>query len=182
VTAEKLFDLLVQEHQAAQVARPCSWLNNSPLRRLIRYGGTRPIAFTVRKRVRTSISALSQGSTTSPSRIPVLRPTSKQKHILVQLTLEGEHDEAIKAFKEVIAELPASFQIKIADAYESSRSALVLVRMTWEAWAILTMAMDMKFVGLIIGASLIHDHDESVRDVPRVEENIPFRHRRRIDR
>lgn len=184
VTAEKLFDLLVQEHQAAQVARPLlSGANQpdpAPLPRLLRYGGTRPIAFNVRKRERTSISALSQGSTTSPTRIP--HPTRTQKHILVQLTLDGEPNAAIKTFKEAIAELPAEFQVKIADAYETSRSALVLVRMTWEAWAVLTMAIDLKFVGLIIGKSLIHDRDESARDVPKVGENIPFHHRGRKDR
>ena len=62
---------------------------------------------------------------------------SRDREILVKLTLGGNFGEAAKEFCDVIRELPSTWKATLVDVYETDASALVLVRMRLEVWYII---------------------------------------------
>ncbi|KAJ5232533.1 hypothetical protein N7468_005489 [Penicillium chermesinum] len=124
-------------------------------------GGSHPIALAfVKKRTSTA------------SRIPVAtRVTDRDKNVLVSLTLSGQHKEATKEFQRIIQNLPGHLGVTLVDAYETDASALVLARMSLEVWARLSHHLDLDYIGVIIGPSLVHRTESDLRHTK--VENIP---------
>jgi hypothetical protein len=110
-----------------------------------------------------------------PSSLP-LRPHNRETHVLVMLTLEGKAAEVTRDFQKVIETMPAKFQMKMTDAFETNASAGVFVRMTWEAFARLLSTVNMEPLLPIIGPSLVGAQLREVPTIP-VGENLPFRER-----
>jgi len=48
-------------------------------------------------------------------------------------------------------------QVKKTDAYETDQSALILARMTWENWTVLSRSIELGYVELDTGHLLIND-------------------------
>lgn len=71
------------------------------------------------------------------------------------LILEGKAPKVVHEFEKVIDKMPAKFQIKITDTFESKASAGVFVRMTWEVYARLLSTVDMKPLLPVVGPSRI---------------------------
>jgi hypothetical protein len=106
-----------------------------------------------------------------PSSLP-LRPHNRETQVLIMLTLEGKATEVVRGFQKVIETMPAKFQIKITDAFETNASAGVFVRMTWEAFARLLSTVNMEPLLLIIGPSLV---GAQLREVPTIFRERPQR-------
>ncbi|KAJ5129819.1 uncharacterized protein N7515_005858 [Penicillium bovifimosum] len=89
-----------------------------------------------------------------PPRIP--RPISRTqaKHVLVRLTLHG-HSHEFEEFKKAIEDLPDKMKVEVTDAYETDKSIFILLNMTWETWAMWTMAVDLEVVGITRGPSFV---------------------------
>ncbi|KAJ5298073.1 hypothetical protein N7508_008322 [Penicillium antarcticum] len=95
---------------------------------------------------------------------------TREKHVLVHLTIEGNAQTATNEFRKVIEALPADMQVSLVDAFETYASAIVLFRMTYSAWATLSATVDFKMVDLVIGRSLLH-HEPTLRVLETV--NLP---------
>ena len=96
------------------------------------------------------------GQAKLPSSLLHLNPSSrKRQSILVQLTLDGEPRTVVEQFRGVLSSLPADFEIKLLDAYETDSSALVILRMNWESWGRL-FNLDLRVIGIVIGPSLLN--------------------------
>lgn len=96
------------------------------------------------------------GQTNWPTSLQHLNLSSrKRQSILVQLTLDGEPRTVVEQFKGVLSYLPADFEIKLLDAYETDSLALVILRMNWETWGRL-FDLDLKVIGIVIGPSLLN--------------------------
>lgn len=74
---------------------------------------------------------------------------------MVQLTLDGEPRTVVDQFKGVISSLPADFELKLLDAYETDASAFLILRMNWESWARIPNT-ELKITGIIMGPSLLN--------------------------
>jgi hypothetical protein len=110
-----------------------------------------------------------------PSQVPARTtlPDPDEQHVLVQLTLAGPAKEVTAEFRRFVETLPVPFKLSIVDAFQTTKSALILVRMNWETWARIDAALDLEPVmGVIIGRSLIHE--DALSEVPLVGENIPL--------
>jgi hypothetical protein len=65
------------------------------------------------------------------------RPQTNSETILTKITIKGDTDEALDAFKLAIARLPANMNVEITQAYKTDGSNFFcLLRMFWEAWAL----------------------------------------------
>ncbi|KAJ5168319.1 uncharacterized protein N7482_003913 [Penicillium canariense] len=137
---------------------------NAPRSVLRTLGGTMPINLVFQD---TASSA-----TFSSSRIPArVSPHLSAKDLLVRLTLHGEGREVTEAFKSLIKDLPTSMKAEIMDAYETDQSVFFILGMTWKAWALWTMVVDLDHIGVTLGPSLIH---KGPAEVQQVGENLPF--------
>ncbi|KAJ6032626.1 hypothetical protein N7540_003358 [Penicillium herquei] len=115
----------------------------------------------------------------SRTRIPAPRTrTLNEKHIMVKLTVHGGRD-AFRAFADVIKSLPRGMAAEITDAYETDSSFFSLLRLSMEAYALWTMAVDLEMIGVTFGSSLVHQPGltEQVGSSDRVE-NIPRREKK----
>ncbi|KAJ5806819.1 hypothetical protein N7474_010411 [Penicillium riverlandense] len=122
----------------------------APNARFHHIGGIRPIALPFKKDSASSISTQVGLQRLSLSHL------NRLQNVLVELTLDGQPKQISEQFKGVLASLPSGFQVNIVDAYETDASALFLLRMSWFTWARLSAMVDFRFVGVIIGSSLIH--------------------------
>ena len=84
-----------------------------------------------------------------------LSSSRRKQSIMVQLTLDGEPRTVVDQFKGVISSLPADFELKLLDAYETDASALLILRMNWESWARIPNT-ELKITGIIMGPSLLN--------------------------
>ncbi|KAJ5371709.1 hypothetical protein N7517_003715 [Penicillium concentricum] len=128
-----------------------------------------------------SSAASSSGRTSStlpsmPSPTPPLPSHNRETQVLVMLILEGKATDVVRDFQNVIERMPAKFQMKITDAFETNASASVFVRMTWEAFARLLSTVDMEPLLPVVGPSLIRAQLREVPTVP-ARENLLFRER-----
>lgn len=80
-----------------------------------------------------------------------------EKHVLVKLTVNGQAGEVLNEVHDAARGLPASWKVSIVEAFETGCSALLLLRMTWEAWARIDAAVPLEIVGTVIGSSLLHE-------------------------
>ncbi|CAI7630664.1 unnamed protein product [Penicillium bialowiezense] len=78
------------------------------------------------------------------------------QHVLVNLTLDGQRDtDTLESFSRAICYLPANMEVQIRDASESDTSIFLLLRMSWEAWALWTSVVHLDFVGVALGPALL---------------------------
>ena len=133
---------------------------------LITISGSHPIVFTFNQKVQPK------------SKIPVPLKHVNSKHVLVKLTVHGNKD-AFESFSRVIKGLPAGMAAEITDAYETDQSFFCLLQMTWETFAILSMAIDLEQVGTTVGPSLVHKTGLTELDPAQGHaENVPHRPKR----
>lgn len=134
---------------------PESGLAGAPNARFHNIGGIRPIALPFKRDPSSSVSpqaGLQQLSLSQPIRV---------QNILVELTLDGQPKQVTEQFKGVLASLPSGFRVNIVDAYETTASALFLLRMSWSTWARLSATVDFQVVDVITGPSLIYSGKNS---------------------
>ena len=113
----------------------------------------------------------------SPSRIPrPSPPSSEQQHVVVKLVLSGPEAENVKEFQKLLAHLPKPFKVHVIDAYKTTKSALVLLRMTGQTWSRLDTVVELPIIGVAIGESLVQDPQPAV---PQTGENLPLRQRQK---
>lgn len=80
---------------------------------------------------------------------------SQRQNILIQLTLDREPKSIMEQFKSLISSLPADFEVKLLDAYETDASTLLILQMNWESWARI-LNPEFKIIGIIFGTSLVN--------------------------
>jgi hypothetical protein len=138
VTTAKIFDEL-------EKTRPL----DAPKAQLSHLGGIGPIAL-----------GFKASSNSEPSlhatHLLSLPHTTRDKHVLLHLVLDGDSQIVTREFQKVIEMLPADMQASIVDAYETDASAIVLIRMNHFGWATLSAAVEFEMIGQVIGSSLIH--------------------------
>ncbi|KAJ5098844.1 hypothetical protein N7532_005845 [Penicillium argentinense] len=119
--------------------------DGAPEAKLTNHGGTSPISLPLKD------------TQTTPHQRPTpntLGIDATTESILVELTIPGAHSQVLEEFKDVIAALPAQFQVEIVDAYQS-RSVLLLLRMSEVTYWRLSAGVDFHLIGRISGPSLI---------------------------
>ncbi|KOS40295.1 hypothetical protein ACN38_g8868 [Penicillium nordicum] len=129
------------------------------------HSGVKPIILPFKVTATSSSGISSSGASSSghksslmpslPSRTPPLLAHNRETQVLVMLILKGKATEVVRDFQKAIETKPGKFQIKITDASETSASAGVFVRMTWEAFARLLSTVNMEPLLPIVGPSLI---------------------------
>jgi hypothetical protein len=137
MTTASLFEEIMK-HKPGNAATP----------KLSNLGGIKPISLPFKKI-----------TPASPSQRPIQSPSTgtTEKHVLVKLTVDGQSHEALREMHEAIRVLPAEFKVSIVEAFQTDRSALILLRMTWEAWARIDAAVPLDIVGTVIGPSLLQE-------------------------
>ena len=106
----------------------------------------------------TTITFAIEANHATPSLIPrpVTAPPREQHHVLVKLTLAGSEKQILPELRDTILGLPQSMRVQVVDAWKTTHSALVLVRMTWETWFMISVVRELEIVGTIMGPSLLH--------------------------
>jgi hypothetical protein len=117
----------------------------APVPQLKHLGGSSPIALRFK---------VPQGSSSSLSVRQSMRPyNKKEKHVLVHLVLDRDCQVATNEFRKVIETLPTNFQVTMVEAFETSASTLVIIRMDYFSWATLSAAIDFGVIGEVMGPS-----------------------------
>ncbi|KAJ5153654.1 uncharacterized protein N7500_009093 [Penicillium coprophilum] len=140
------------------------------------HSGVKPIVLPF-KVAATSGSGIPSSAASSPShktspitsltpRISPLASQNRESQVLIMLILEGRATGVVRDFQRVLETMPAKFQMKITDAFETNASASVFVRMTWEAFARFLSTIDMEPLLPVVGPSLMRGQLHEVPIVP----------------
>ncbi|KAJ5899152.1 hypothetical protein N7495_003896 [Penicillium taxi] len=89
-----------------------------------------------------------------PSRIPPSIIMKKTQNVIAKLVVTGDIKNIPELFNQSIRNLPPNMSVHIIDCYEIDKSALFLLRMSYEALSWWQMVVDIERIGIAIGPSL----------------------------
>lgn len=167
--AEKRGETFINTEELFQRLKILSALD-SPSIRLHRNGGVRPIILKLKKQPKPTPTPAPRAS--SPSRNPRPRPPPKRdaQHVVVRLTLTGPEAENMGDLQDWIMRMPTPFHVRLIDAFKTTNSSLVLMRMEWQTWARLSTVLDLDPICVITGESLLRR--SILVDIPALGEEV----------
>ncbi|KAJ5893621.1 hypothetical protein N7495_005312 [Penicillium taxi] len=121
-------------------------LKTEPQPRLICLGGTHPIVL--------PLVEMNTAGMVIPSS-PLTATAGQKTNVIAKLIIDGNDRETAEGFKDMFASLPRKYQVEVVNAYQNTHSILLFITMSWEAWGLLSMILDLKPVAEVIGPPLL---------------------------